>query len=198
MVQRDAIRPRSVEAQREDVGGEEVGLEALIEEGKGRREKRGEHTCTCEMVETGGCSRAATTATALGFDFIANPSITALPDDVPAATAIPARVHSKTTADLEATPQTPGLLPQRVDAQEDEDEDEDEDDGWERISAYCDDDVRAPDAAELESGLYDDLIVLGELELEDPVEAAEARAEDKGTKKGRGKVSYAAALGQTT
>lgn len=40
MVQRDAIRPRSAEP--DNGAGEEVGLEALIEEGKGRREKRGE------------------------------------------------------------------------------------------------------------------------------------------------------------
>ena len=96
-------------------------------------------------------------------------------------------------ADLAATPQTPGLLPQRDDAHEDEDEDED--DGWERVSAFCDDELPA-DGVKVESELDDDLIVLGELELEDPAEAAKTRPRETGAKKSRGKVSYAAALGQ--
>lgn len=99
------------------------------------------------------------------------------------------------TAELAATPQTPGLLPQRDDVQEDEDEDEEEDDGWERVSAYCDDEGTAG-GVKVETELDDDLIVLGELELEDSAGAAEVKTQDRRAEKARGKVSYAAALGQ--
>lgn len=57
----------------------EVSLEGLIAQSKGKREKRGEsgHAGYQTMAD-----HAATTATTLGFDFVPNPTVVALPDSV--------------------------------------------------------------------------------------------------------------------
>ncbi|ORY26700.1 hypothetical protein BCR39DRAFT_252116 [Naematelia encephala] len=124
----------------------EVDLQGLVLDGKGKREKR------------------ATTATSLGFDFISTPQILTLPDTAPSFnintnTNTNANANANTitstpkasptispSISLSATPTTPGLLPV-IQAEADEEDD------WERIEELEDDDG--------------DMIVLGELELED-------------------------------
>ena len=112
----------------------------------------------------------ATTATSLGFDFIQNPTILALPDDPITNTAAGRSVPTP-------TPRTPALEPSLANEQEDEDDD------WEHISG----------AHTREEGDEGDIILLGELELEHAVTGA-----GEGAKEGKGKAevkSYAAAVG---
>ncbi|WVR00285.1 hypothetical protein IAU59_007428 [Kwoniella sp. CBS 9459] len=186
----------------------EVGLQGLIEEGRGKREKR------------------ATTATTLGFDFIANPSIVALPDtadhvDVctghsstkttpkssatigksllsttkstlpPVTTARAANATGQPSPTLSAslpisvsgTPGTPGLVPRQSSSspsEEEEEEDGDGDDDWELL--HIPSVSQSGTARRLDKSISigqrelqndedeDDVIVLGEMELEDEVE----------------------------
>jgi len=155
----------------------------------------------------------ATTATLLGFDFVANPTITTLPDSPSSsslASALPSLPFQASDGipGLASTPLTPGL---DLEAELYEDDNE-----WERISSCSEGEgerERGRDDAE------DDMIVLGELELEDAVDEAELASvsiqsacylglkEGSGgkTKKGRsgqtgkekrGMLSYAAMLGK--
>ncbi|KAL0245770.1 hypothetical protein I308_104906 [Cryptococcus tetragattii IND107] len=112
-------------------GKRDVGLERLIVDGKDKRGKR------------------ATTATTLGFDFVANPHVIALseseipnaPDDpVPRPISLLTTTKSAsarpdaTSSALSNTPVTPALLATRPDS-DGEDEDDHSDDDWEHISA---------------------------------------------------------------
>ncbi|WVR07767.1 hypothetical protein IAU60_004810 [Kwoniella sp. DSM 27419] len=189
-------------------GSREVALDRLIEDGKGKRAKR------------------ATTATTLGFDFIANPTILALPDDTPVYTAsagmstpssllssskaLPAAIpaHLKTTvtqptlgaspgSPLANTPVTPGLIAQAHSSVVPE---ESEDDDWEHIPALGEEDHSDTRSGAPEE--EEDVIVLGELELEDELDrlTIEQKVDDAriGGKalSNRGRGSYAAALGR--
>ena len=111
--------------------------------------------------------------------------------------ALPPPAHPEEEIDLSTTPRTPALDP----AQDDEDEDD-----WERISSFSDSGRERDDDDE-------DMIVLGELELEDAVEqqqtdvtklgkiaagSAKTRTKkDKAGKEQRPTLSYAAMLGRT-
>ncbi|ORX40675.1 hypothetical protein BD324DRAFT_647594 [Kockovaella imperatae] len=173
----------------------EVDMESLIADSLGKREKR------------------STTATTLGFDFVPNVSIVALPDDpAPSSSrstpslltqtkSIPGAFPSKGRASpaLSVTPATPALIPHRPQAEEEED-DLDE---WEHVDA-----LREPSEEEEREGAdsqsEEDVIVLGELELEDEFDQVDQRREKKhaaksgfGLGKARHGLTYAAALGTT-
>jgi len=112
--------------------------------------------------------------------------------------ALPPPAHPEEEINLSTTPRTPALDP----AQDDEDEDD-----WERISSFSDG-QRGQDEDD-----DNDMIVLGELELEDAAEqqqtgvtklgkiaagSAKQRAKkDKAGKEKRTTLSYAAMLGRT-
>ncbi|OCF38232.1 hypothetical protein I316_00458 [Kwoniella heveanensis BCC8398] len=183
-------------------GKMEVGLEGLIEDSqaRGKREKR------------------ATTATTLGFDFIPNPSIVALPETDAETSASGHRAKAKSLLSttksttsaaaapvpmpiavggtrtlspplLSGTPGTPGLVPLQSHSQppseeEEEEEDDEEEEEWELLhipSASQQPSHRRSENAEkgMDEGkgkydngdeVEDDVIVLGEMELEDEVE----------------------------
>ena len=171
----------------------EVELEGLIADNMGKREKR------------------TTTATTLGFDFIPNPSILALPDiPAPRITTpesllsttkhIPGAFPTKgrTSPALSTTPATPALIPHRP-----QQDDEDDLDEWEHIDALA---LREPSDGEerdrADSQSEEDVIVLGELELEDEFDMVDARRAKRHAAKGvlgfgkaRQGVTYAAAAG---
>ncbi|OWZ36130.1 hypothetical protein C356_04820 [Cryptococcus neoformans c45] len=144
-------------------GKRDVGLERLIMDG---RDKRGKRT---------------TTATTLGFDFVTNPQVIALsegeipnaPDDlVPKpisllTTTKSTLAHPDATSDaLFNTPTTPALLATRSDS-DGEDEDDHGDDDWEHISALSrPEQVEQRDENVCSDG-EEDVIVLGEMEMED-------------------------------
>lgn len=141
----------------------------------------------------------ATTATTLGFDFVANPHVIALseseipnaPDDpVPRPISLltttksaSARPHAISSA-LSNSPATPALLATRPDS-DGEDEDDHSDDDWEHISA-----LSRPEQVELRdenvcSDGEEDVIVLGEMEMEDDLAHLELgpKKDDKDNKK---------------
>ncbi|OCF61202.1 hypothetical protein L486_00848 [Kwoniella mangroviensis CBS 10435] len=142
----------------EMVGRREVGLRELIDDGRGKREKR------------------ATTATTLGFDFIPNPTILTLPD-IDADSSFNKKKSSSlltisksspigpSSTPLENTPLTPGLLPQPSSSPEPEPgpelEDEDQEDDWEYIPSL------SSQRNVVDNEDDHDIIILGELELED-------------------------------
>ncbi|WWD19544.1 hypothetical protein CI109_104005 [Kwoniella shandongensis] len=192
------------EKEKEVEGKREVGLEGLILDGRGKREKR------------------ATTATTLGFDFIPNPSVLALPDTSPfpnnpkpssllttsksitsGSNRPSPAIAAASASPLAGTPMTPGLLARSTsDA-----EDEEDDDGWEHVQ--LDSTEREMDDENVNSDGEEDVIVLGDLELEleeDMQQLGLGETNDKSPlgSKSRGKregkstketVSYAAALG---
>lgn len=137
----------------------------------------------------------ATTATSLGFDFIPNPSIVALPDHDPIPKSSLSMNNNSSFRSSHAhahaqSPSTPALVPTTVNEQEVEDEDVDEDDDWEHISRAGE---QERDQRRDDEGDEGDMIFLGELELEDRV---------VDTTKGKhvvvkGGKSYAAAAGST-
>ena len=97
----------------------EVDVGMLVHDGKGRREKRGAWSV---LEEASGLTGAATTATTLGFDFIANPSVLNIPET------------TRHLTKLSSTPQTPALVagssPMSLPVEDEE---------WEHIPAYDDD-----------------------------------------------------------
>ncbi|WWC91612.1 uncharacterized protein L201_006558 [Kwoniella dendrophila CBS 6074] len=187
----------------QDVKGKrDVNLEDLIEDCKGKREKR------------------ATTATTLGFDFIPNPTILTLPDTIeddssslslnrkssllstskstptPNNTANLNHLKNQVESPLQNTPVTPGLIAQAdspISADEEEEEDEDD---WEYVPS-----VSKKKDNNIEGDEEDDMIILGELELEDNNdhnEVLNATKEIKGGKNNHIKgtrTSYAGILG---
>ncbi|WWD03558.1 hypothetical protein V865_001612 [Kwoniella europaea PYCC6329] len=166
-------------------GRREVGLRELIDDGRGKREKR------------------ATTATTLGFDFIPNPTILTLPDTDSSPSPNGKKSSSLLTisksspigpssSPLENTPLTPGLLPQPSSSPEPgpELEDEDQEDDWEYIPSL------SSQRNVVDNDDDHDIIILGELELEDDVDHRECNS--KMGKKAidiKKKISYADVLG---
>ncbi|WVF73109.1 hypothetical protein IAT40_007928 [Kwoniella sp. CBS 6097] len=178
----------------------EVGLEGLIEESRGKREKR------------------ATTATTLGFDFIPNPSIVALPDEdtdinvgagancqkgksLPKSLLSATKTMPNSTSRFKpvalansssppvlplfgpsGTPATPGLIPQQAQSPSEEDEEDD----WEllhipsisqsghrrvqNVDIDREEDSYGEDGGDEDAEEEEDVIILGEMELEDEVE----------------------------
>lgn len=190
LIDRDSFRPGSLEDVKKE-GMREVELEGLINDGKAKREKRGESTYRylCGGMRADG---VATTATSLGFDFVPNPCITALPDTEVDNKTKPRNIAGTSSAAKEgalglvATPQTPGLVRESAELEEEED------DEWERVSAFSTGQCLPPrgikgDDMEDEG----EVVVLGELELEDDFEV-------DATKSGPApiKISYAAMLGK--
>ncbi|WVN84930.1 uncharacterized protein L203_100066 [Cryptococcus depauperatus CBS 7841] len=161
-------------------GRREVGLERLIIDGKGKREKR------------------ATMAKTFGFDFVPNPSIIPLPD-VPlagmsllSASKVVYPTPAEASLALATTPETPALLAERFN-------EEDEDD-WEHISPV---DERGESRTEEErddnicSDGEEDVIVLGEMEMEHSIEDARPEVDGKEAFSGQeSKPTYAAAVGR--
>ncbi|WVQ73054.1 hypothetical protein IAR50_002617 [Cryptococcus sp. DSM 104548] len=195
---------------RETDGRREVSLEKLIDDGRGKREKR------------------ATTAATLGFDFIPNPSVIALPDNEGEAGKVkpglltstkssalapaPASAASASPA-LSATPTTPALFPtplhpDPLSASLSASDSESEEDDWEHVSMFGraeEEDEEGEREGEgerdenVDSDGEEDVIVLGEMEMEEDmaglrlVAPAPSGKEKEGKKEKRGKVSYAAA-----
>lgn len=142
----------------------------------------------------------ATTATTLGFDFVTNPQVIALsegeipnaPDDlVPKPISLLTTTKSTSTHPdptsraLSNTPTTPALLATRSDS-DGEDEDDHGDDDWEHISALS----RAEQVEERDENMCsdgeEDVIVLGEMEMEEDMahlELGPKNKDDKNTKK---------------
>ena len=195
----------SAEAGGEKVKAHDVDLQGLIESGKGKREKRGKSFPLLVVPSVGRRGHAliqVTTATSLGFDFVANPTTIVLPETTEEEAA-----SSKFSMRAE-TPSTPALVPSlgagindNIDEEEDgEEEDEEEmDDEWEHVS-YAGLGLTREEQEEED----DAVVVFGELELEDEVDVEKVPEDLVGGKKlpgaksvgkGSGKgVSYAAAL----
>ncbi|KAK8853129.1 hypothetical protein IAR55_003830 [Kwoniella newhampshirensis] len=172
-----ALNKKQAVDEKEVEGRREVGLEGLIMDGRGKREKR------------------TTTATTLGFDFIPNPSILALPDDPSPINSIKPSSSllstSKSTLNtnlsgrgrtspisLAGTPTTPALLAQSPSSDEEgDDDDDDDDDDWEHVQldAAADADGKGvkEDDENVDSDGEQDVIVLGDLELELELELEE-------------------------
>ncbi|WWC64697.1 uncharacterized protein I303_107308 [Kwoniella dejecticola CBS 10117] len=199
-------------------GKREVGIGELIQDGKGKREKR------------------ATTATTLGFDFIPNPTVLALDDFDPDSTCCEPKavsllsplstskgrgtpIANNTSLGGISTPNTPTLEAQTSSSLSSEPEDEDEDEleeDWEYIqipslNGKANANANARDNVDdnVDSEGEEDVIVLGELELEldhvadvcAPVSLV-GKGKGKGASKGKAKakglaskISYADALG---
>lgn len=128
----------------------------------------------------------ATTATALGFDFVSNPTVIALPDAAPTAAkpTIAGRVEHRGRASptLTNTPSTPGLLATRrspLGRSGSEDDMEDDDDDWEHINTLDDTNLREEQLEDDGSQSEEDVIVLGELELEDEFDLADHRRAER-------------------
>lgn len=121
---------------------------------------------------------AATIATSLDFDFIPNPSILALPDSTSSSrssSSLPNRPHHpKLNRSLASTPNTPSLLAQ----QQGDEEDSDELSDWEHVPRGKSDEDAGSESEE-------DVIVLGELELEDEFERLDVKREERRDKRGR-------------
>lgn len=168
---------RSVEGKRD------VGLERLIMDGRDKRGKRSMSTSNAAHLECFINAVIATTATTLGFDFVTNPQVIALsegeipnaPDDlVPKPISLLTTTKSTlahpdaTSGALFNTPTTPALLATRSDS-DGEDEDDHGDDDWEHISALSrPEQVEQRDENVCSDG-EEDVIVLGEMEMEDDV-----------------------------
>lgn len=81
----------------------EVSLEGLIAQSKGKREKRSK-SCSSSACRARLIS-AATTATTLGFDFVPNPTVVALPDSVDATPpCVPVGVTAAAAASAPSSP----------------------------------------------------------------------------------------------
>lgn len=117
----------------------EVGIGELVMDGLGRREKR------------------ATTATSLGFDFIPNPSVMALPEYPTSVINVKPKLSPSNATPLAATPNTPALIPTQPE--------EEEDDDWDHITEFQEH-KRAAFKGDEDDG---DIIILGEIELEEVV-----------------------------
>ena len=151
----------------------------------------------------------ATTATTLGFDFVANPAIVALPDTpasyssskstpsllTQARAIAPANPPAKgrVSPALSTTPTTPALIPHTQTT------DNDDLDDWEHIDALPE--AEEEDGKRSGGEVDDDLIVLGEFELEDDFNRIDIRDAPETVKSGytlsraRRGVTYAAAVG---
>jgi hypothetical protein len=110
----------------------------------------------------------ATTATSLGFDFIPNPSIMALPEYPSSAINVKSKLTPSNATPLAATPNTPALIPTQP---------EEEDDDWDHITEFQETKGAAPKGDEDDG----DIIILGEIELEEVV-----AVKDKSDVKGKG------------
>jgi len=110
----------------------------------------------------------ATTATSLGFDFITNPSIMALPEYPTSAINVKPKLSPSNATPLAATPNTPALIPTQP---------EEEDDDWDHITEFQEN-KRAAAEGDEDDG---DIIILGEIELEEVV-----AVKDKSDVKGKG------------
>ena len=157
----------------------EIGIGELVLDGLGRREKRGESPFF-DMYDEG--LRVATTATSLGFDFITNPSIMALPEYPTSAINVNNKLCPSNATPLAATPNTPALIPTQP---------EEEDDDWDHITEFQEN-KRAAVEGDEDDG---DIIILGEIELEEMV-----AMKDKSDVKGKGgklkkEKTYAAVVG---
>jgi hypothetical protein len=142
----------------------EVGIGELVMDGLGRREKRGESSCWYVVKEL----MVATTATSLGFDFIPNPSIMALPEYPSSAINVKPKLNPSNATPLAATPNTPALIPTQP---------EEEDDDWDHITEFQEN-KRPTVKGDEDDG---DIIILGEIELEEVV-----AVKDKSDVKGKG------------
>ena len=187
----------------------EVGLESLIAEGAGKRPKKGTSKRDCQAVIAD--IQKATVATTLGFDFIPDSTITPLPDNVPALAPRPATsllTQSKTSSlilpaqtkqyshplsSLSNTPETPGLLPHTSSG--------DDLDEWEHVEMLSEAE-HSPSRDDEDSLSEDDVIVLGEMELDDEFDRVQAKRSKrhaehvvKVTSKIHSGVTYAAAVG---
>lgn len=144
----------------------------------------------------------ATTATSLGFDFIQNPTIMALPDHPSSTsnsiTAVKGLVGTTAATPLGVTPNTPALIPtlpkdSDIDPDADVDEDEDEDD-WEYITEFEDQSLKIK-GEKVDDG---DIIILGEMDLGDHAhvhgtgDSLDAGKDKKGYRRDK---SYAAVVG---
>ena len=99
----------------------------------------------------------ATTATSLGFDFIPNPSIMALPEYPSSAINVKSKLSPSNATPLAATPNTPALIPTQPE--------EEEDDDWDHITEFQENKRAAVEGNEDDG----DIIILGEIELEEVV-----------------------------
>ena len=126
----------------------------------------------------------ATTATSLGFDFITNPSIVALPEYPTSAINVKPKLSLSSATPLAATPNTPALIPTQPE--------EEEDDDWDHITEFQESKGSAMSKGDEDDG---DIIILGEMELEEVV-AEKRDAKGKGGKSKKDK-TYAAVVGTT-
>ena len=125
----------------------------------------------------------ATTATSLGFDFIPNPSIMALPEYPTSAINVKTKLSPPNTTSLAATPNTPALIPTQPE--------EEEDDDWDHITEFQENKGAAVQRDEDDG----DIIILGEIELEEVVAHKQKNdVKGKGGKLKKEK-TYAAVLG---
>ncbi|CAD6573958.1 MAG: hypothetical protein TREMPRED_000974 [Tremellales sp. Tagirdzhanova-0007] len=175
----------------------EVGIEGMIVEGKGRVKRGMSGLDLLQWVRVGmmaDCgifffSMVATTATALGFDFVVNPCVLVLPDNPTSLLTASKGMTGTISPALSNTPNTPALLPTHPT--------EEEDDGWEHVPSSplveAEVEVEVGDDREDQG---EDVIVLGEMEFEE-VEAVDREGEtSKGeVVSGRKVLSYAAVLG---
>jgi len=133
---------------------------------------------------------------------VVNPTVLALPDDTASSSVIPTSLltaskgiksrhcpalsPSPAATALSRSPGTPALLPTHLA--------EDDDEGWEHIPSSPHHSAEGDRDEEMSED--EDVIVLGELELEDELEELDLSREVKGEKERRGTkgLSYAAAL----
>ncbi|ODN81567.1 hypothetical protein L202_01982 [Cryptococcus amylolentus CBS 6039] len=175
-------------------GRREVPLERLINDGRGKREKR------------------ATTAATLGFDFVPNPSVIALPEMEGEAkpglltstkSTAPALAPDRASPALSATPTTPALFSTHLHPDAASDSDSEGEDDWEHVSMFgrAEDEEGEEERDEnVDSDGEEDVIVLGEMEMEEDMSrldlaspAPTGKGKKEGKKEKRGRVSYAAA-----
>ena len=124
----------------------------------------------------------ATTATSLGFDFITNPSIVALPEYPTSAIDVKPKLSLASATPLAATPNTPALIPTQPE--------EEEDDDWDHITEFQETKGSAMGKGDEDDG---DIIILGEMELEEAV-TEQRDLKGKGGKLKKEK-TYAAVVG---
>ena len=123
----------------------------------------------------------ATTATSLGFDFITNPSIVALPEYSTSAINVKPKLSLSNATPLAATPNTPALIPTQPE--------EEEDDDWDHITEFQETKGSPMSKGDEDDG---DIIILGEMELEEVV-AEKKDLKGKGGKSQKEK-TYAAVV----
>lgn len=115
------------------------------------------------------------------------PTVLVLPDNSTSLLTASKGFKCSPVPALSNTPLTPSLLPTQTV--------EDEDEGWEHVPSSPRLEAETLDGME---GEDEDVIVLGELELERELEALDMRGDAKKRKSGERKgLSYAAALGAT-